>query len=188
MPRTRYLELDPVVHEQATGDARETLDKAKGQVGFIPNMYANMVNQPALLDIYLSGSAKFREKGGFTPPEQELVFLSISHANHCEYCVSAHSMLAAVKSGLAPEVIAAVREGTDIPDARMAALDRFVRLMVTQRGNATRKDVERFLDAGFSEQHVLSIILAISVKVLSNYANHAFNTPLDAAFAEFAWE
>lgn len=187
MPRTRYLNLEPVDHEQSSGETRRILDKAREQVGFIPNMYANMAHQPALLETYLDGYARFRQGGGFSPAEQELVFLSISHENHCEYCVSAHSMLAAMKSGLDTEVIDAIREGKDIPDERLAALDRFVRLMVRQRGNATPEDVRAFLDAGYSQQQVLSIILAISVKVLSNYANHAFNTELDEAFSGYAW-
>lgn len=68
----------------------------------------------------------------------------------------------------------------------MSALETFTRAMVKTRGNPTRADIDAFLAAGYSEQQILSIVLAISVKVLSNYSNHLFNTDIDGMFAPFA--
>jgi hypothetical protein len=31
-------------------------------------------------------------------------------------------------------------------------------------------------------------VLAISVKILSNYSNHLFNSELDSVFDDYAWE
>lgn len=39
--------LPPVDHVGAQGKQKEILDVALKQVGFIPNMYANMANAPA---------------------------------------------------------------------------------------------------------------------------------------------
>ena len=47
------LTLPAQTLETAPGPGRKALEKAKAQVGFIPNMYANMVNSPGLLDTYL---------------------------------------------------------------------------------------------------------------------------------------
>lgn len=41
---------------------------------------------------------------------------------------------------------------------------------------------QKLLDAGYDEQHLLSIVLAIGIKTLSNYTNHLFDTPLDRVF------
>lgn len=41
-------------------------------------MYAAMVNSPGLLKTYLQEYAAFREASGFTPVEQEIVFLAIA--------------------------------------------------------------------------------------------------------------
>ena len=168
-----------------TADSRgqAVLERAKVQVGFIPNMYANMVNSPGLLETYLDGYAAFRAESGFTPAEQELVFLVISRENGCEYCVSAHSMLADMKSGLAPQVTDAIRDGAPIGDAKLAALAEFTRTLFHSRGLPSRAAVEAFLAAGYGERQVLEIVLAIAVKTLSNYANHLFHTPLDEMFA-----
>jgi alkylhydroperoxidase family enzyme len=82
----------------------------------------------------------------------------------------------------------AIRNDTAIPDERLSALARFTRVMVEQRGLPKTGDVAAFLAAGYSERQILEIILAISVKTLSNYANHLFHTPVDAIFASRTWE
>lgn len=47
------------------------LQKAKANMGMIPNMYADMANVAALLDTYLLGYDASRAARGFTPAEQE---------------------------------------------------------------------------------------------------------------------
>lgn len=182
------LTLPTLDLDGTAGREQAVLEKAKAQVGFIPNMYARMVNSPGLLETYLDGYAAFRNESGFSPAEQELVFLVISRENGCEYCVSAHSMLADMKSGLAPQVTDAVRDGGPIADARLAALAEFTRVLFHTRGLPSRAAVEAFLAAGYGERQVLEIVLALAVKTLSNYANHLFHTPLDAMFAGRAWQ
>jgi alkylhydroperoxidase family enzyme len=54
-----------------------------------------------------------------------------------------------------------------------------------KRGLITQLDAQAFLSAGFDEKQILEIILAISVKTLSNYANHIFHTDLDAVFDSY---
>ncbi|BFN28260.1 carboxymuconolactone decarboxylase family protein [Pseudomonas sp. SCT] len=182
------MKLPEVSLDHADGRARAVLEKAKAQVGFIPNMYSRMVNSPGLLDTYLNGYNAFREESGFTPAEQELIFLVISRENGCEYCVSAHSTLADMKAGLAPSVTDAVRDGTRIEDPKLAALAKFTATMFDTRGLPSQGAVEEFLTAGYSERHVLDIVLALSVKTLSNYANHLFHTPVDKMFAGRTWQ
>ncbi len=173
--------------ETASPEGKAVLEKAKAQVGFIPNMYAGMVNSPALLETYLDGYSRFRNDSGFTSVEQEVVFLTISRNNGCGYCMAAHSMLADMKSGVPAEVTEAIRDGRDIADPKLAALNTFTNKMVSSRGLPSKADVSAFLAAGYEERHVLDIVLAISVKTLSNYSNHLFHTPVDEMFAGRAW-
>ena len=177
----------PVTQKTAEGRGAQVLDKAMKQVGFIPNMYANMVNSPGLLETYLDGYALFRSESGFSSPEQETVFLAISRENACDYCVAAHSFLADAKSGLAADVTDAIRDDRPIPDAKLAALAGFTTIMVRKRGLPTKAEVKAFIDAGYTERHILEIILAISVKTISNYSNHIFHTEVDEVFAGRAW-
>jgi uncharacterized peroxidase-related enzyme len=177
----------PITQETADGRAAEVLDKAKKQVGFIPNMYTGMVHSPGLLETYLDGYTLFREESGFSSQEQEVVFLAISRENGCDYCVAAHSFIADAKSGLAAEVTDAIRDGRPIPDAKLAALAGFTATMVRKRGLPAKVDVQAFLDAGYTERHILEVILAIAVKTISNYSNHIFHTEVDEVFAGRAW-
>lgn len=181
------LTLPQLTLDNADARARPVLEKAKAQVGFIPNMYKGMANLPGLLDTYLHGYTAFRGEGGFTPAEQEVVLLAISIGNGCEYCVSAHSMIAAKVSKVSEGVLTALRDGSDIPDSKLAALAAFTETMLETRGLPTRADMAAFLAAGYSERHVLAIILALAVKTISNYSNHLFHTELDEAFTAFNW-
>lgn len=181
------ITLPPQTLETADARARAVLEKAHKQVGFIPNMYANMVHSPAVLDTYLDGYAAFRKDSGFTPVEQEVVFLVISRENGCEYCVSAHSFLADKASGVPTEVTDAIRDGQPLSDAKLQALADFTRTMVNSRGLPGRAQVEGFLAAGYSERQILEIVLAIAVKTLSNYSNHLFHTALDERFSARKW-
>ena len=174
--------VDPATAE---GAQKDILDKAVKQVGFLPNMYANMANAPAVLSTYLHGYALFRSESGLTPAEQEVVFLAVSRTNGCTYCMAAHSMIADKKSGVPADVLRAIRAGTPIPDARLAALYALTTEMVKTQGRPDAAAVEAFLAAGFQEKDVLYLVLAIAVKTLSNYSNHAFATEVDPVFADY---
>lgn len=181
------LTLPPKTLETKDPRAKAVLETAKAQVGFIPNMYAGMANSPGLLQTYLDGYASFRKYSGFTSAEQEVVFLTISRENGCDYCMAAHSMIADKVSKVPPDVLRAIRSGASIPDAKLAALGVFTSHMFATRGRPTANGLKAFLDAGYTEAQVLEIVLALAVKTLSNYANHVNNPKVDEAFAAYAW-
>lgn len=184
---TYQIKLSGHTLESAPIDAKPLLEAAQKKLGLIPNMYARMAQLPGLLSTYLHGYEMFRAQSGLTSVEQEVVLLTISRENGCEYCVAAHSMVAKVMSNVPQNVLDEVRAGAPIADARLQALTEFTKAMVHKRGNPTDADVAPFLAAGYNEHQLLGVILAIGVKILSNYSNHLFHTPVDAAFASFAW-
>lgn len=180
-----FQSLHAIDPKAAQGIQKDILDLAVKQVGFLPNMYANMVNAPAVLSTYLQGYALFRSESGLAPAEQEVVFLAASQANGCNYCTAAHSMLADKKSGVSADVLQAIRANLPIPDARLASLYALTEEMVKTQGRPRQAIVENFLSEGFQEKDVLYVVLAIAVKTLSNYSNHLFSTPVDAVFAAY---
>ena len=177
--------LHPISHASAQGAQKEALDVALKQVGFIPNMYANMVNAPAVLDTYLHGYGLFRSESGLKPAEQEVVLLAISQVNGCNYCTAAHSMIADKMSGVPKDVLRAIREFQPLPDAKLAALYATTTEMVRSHGQPSAETVKAFLDAGYQERDLLYIILAIAVKTLSNFTNHALATEVDERFSAY---
>ena len=177
--------LHPVDHASAQGKSKEILDTALKQVGFIPNMYANMANAPGVLSTYLHGYGLFRGESGLKPAEQEVVFLAVSQVNGCKYCTAAHSMIADKMSGVAADVLQAIRAQTAIPDAKLATLYATTIAMVKSHGQPSPETVKTFLDAGYKETDLMYIVLAIAVKTLSNFSNHLFATPVDERFAAY---
>jgi uncharacterized peroxidase-related enzyme len=182
------LTLSPKTVHNAEPRVKALLEKVKAQLGFVPNMYAGMVNSPGLVETYMDGYDRFRKDSSFTPAEQEVVLLTISAGNGCDYCVAAHSMIAERMSKVPPQVTEAIRKRQVIPDLKLRSLSTFTDIMLVKRGLPSKSDVLAFLAAGYEERHVLEIILAIAVKTISNYSNHLFHTPVDEMFAGYEWK
>jgi len=177
--------ISPVSNEAATGVAKEIIDGTKAKLGFVPNMYRTMANSDGYLSTYVHGYNEFRQHSGFTAIEQELIFLVISRENGCDYCTAAHSMIADKVSKLDADTLAAVRSGDLISDEKLQALASFTARIFLSRGLITKAEATAFLAAGYEERQIMEIILAISVKTLSNYSNHIFHSELDEAFAPY---
>ena len=175
--------------EVASADERTKpiLEAVIKKNGAVPNMYANMINSPGLLETYLHGYDAFRKESGFTPVEQEVVFLTLSYLNACNYCMAAHSVIADKMSKVPENVTNAIRNGKQIADAKLQALATFTEELFTTRGRPSASAAEKFLSAGYQERQILEIILALAVKTLSNYSNHVFGTEVDAMFKERTW-
>jgi len=188
MKEIARLTLAKMTPEAADPRARSAMEGVRKSLGFVPNMYANMANSPSALETYLAGYGLFRSESGFAPAEQEVVFLTISRENGCEYCVAAHSMVGEKMSGVRAADLKALRAGERLTDAKLQALSEFTRIMVVSGGKPTPAEVQAFLAAGYSEQQVLAVILAIAAKTISNYTNHVFHTETDSMFAGYRWE
>ena len=164
------------------------LEGAQKKMGMIPNMYAGMTNNTALFESYVASYTSFREKGGFTPQEQEVIFLSVAYENNCDYCMAAHSFVGDNMTKVPTEVTDAIRNNTEIPDAKLKALSDYSRIMTTTRGLPPQEDTNMFLNAGYTEENILGVIAGIGVKTMSNYFNHFFRTEVDLAFQSRAWK
>lgn len=181
------LSLSAKTPQDAQGSAKAVLENSQRSMGMIPNMYANMANSPGLLATYADGYNRFREDSGFTPAEQEVVFLTISRHNGCNYCMAAHSMIADKMSGVPSGDLQALRDGTPLVDDKLKALNEFTQHLLESQGHPREEAVRQFLAAGYEERQVLEIALGMAVKLLSNYSNHLFDTPVDDAFADYSW-
>ena len=180
------LELKTI--ENADQISRNLLENAQKKMGMVPNMYAGMANNTGLLEGYIASYTSFREHSGFTPQEQEVVFLSVAYENNCDYCMAAHSFVGDNMTKVPTEVTDAIRNNTEIPNAKLKALSVFSMIMTTTRGLPTTEDTNAFLTAGYTEENILGVIAGIGVKTMSNYFNHFFKTEVDPAFQSRVWK
>lgn len=172
--------------ETAPKESKAYLEGAQNALGFIPNLYKYLAESPAALDGYMTLS-KILEKSSLSPQQQQMVLLAISRENECEFCVAAHSMIGSVMVKLDTSVIQAIREGRSTGDEQSDALIGFATLMVQKRGWVDEAELNKFFDAGFSQKQALDVVLAVSLKTLSNYTNHMTGTTTNKEMSEFAW-
>jgi len=166
--------------------SRPGLAAAEKKLGFVPNMLGVLAESPATLEAYQAIQGNLA-KTSFTPAEQQILALTVSVANGCTYCVPAYSLMAA-KAGVADDVIDAVRSGGRIADKRLRALREFAFQVVERRGRVGDAEVQAFLAAGFTKAQVLEVLVAAAFKLISNYANHIADVPLDNAFQPYFWK
>jgi alkylhydroperoxidase family enzyme len=171
--------------DTAPAASKSTLEDAKRAFGFVPNLQAHMAESPELLAGYTALWDLFA-KSSLTPHEQQVVYLTSNFENNCHYCMAGHSTLAKMIK-MDPAVIAALRAGTPLPDAKLEALHRFATIVVRERGFVPDAEVEAFLAAGYTRRNVLEVILGVATKVMSNYTNHIVHTPNDAFMKGNEW-
>ena len=171
--------------ETAPAGSKPILAAAQKKFGFVPNLFRVMAEAPAAGEAYMAVMDIF-ERSSLSDTEQQTILLSVSFVNECEYCMAAHSMVAGMKN-VPAEIIEALRSGTALPDTKLDALAVLTRSVVETRGWPTEVAKEAFLAAGYGTAEYLEVIVGITVKTLSNYVNHAADTPLDPAFEAAKW-
>lgn len=171
--------------DTAPEQSKELLAKSKSAFGMIPNLHAVMAESPELLDAYQRVHELFMNSS-FNEDELTVVWQSINVENNCHYCVPAHTGIAK-SMGVSDELSEALRNDTPIADERLEALRTFTLAVVRDRGFVSDDKVTAFLNAGFTKQNILEIILGYSQKIMSNYTNHFADTPVDEPFKPMAW-
>ncbi|MBP2307028.1 carboxymuconolactone decarboxylase family protein [Azospirillum melinis] len=171
--------------DTAPDAAKPIFEGVKAAFGFVPNLQSYMAESPELLAGYTALWDLF-SKTTLTTHEQQVVYLTANFENECHYCMAGHTTLARMQK-MGEDVIAALRAGSELPDARLEALHRFATLVVRNRGWVADADVDAFLAAGFTRRNVLEVVLGVATKVMSNYTNHITHTPLDAFMKGNEW-
>ena len=171
--------------DTAPAGSQALLNAAQTKMRFVPHLLAKLAEAPAALEAYMTLSGIF-DKTSFAPGERQLILLATAVENACEFCVAAHSA-GAKRAKVDPPVVAAVREGKRVPDDRLRGLVDFTQRVVQERGWVGEEGVASFIEAGFTPQNVLEVIVGVSLKTLSNYANHIVATPLNTELAGEQW-
>lgn len=172
--------------ETAPEASRPAMTGTRQKYGFVPNLIGVLAESPAAVQAY-TGIAAALDQSVLSPIEQQVVALTVSTLNECGYCVGAHSTVATMVR-MPEAILAELRDRQDLSDQKLNALRRLVVSVLQHRGKVPQSDLDRFTAAGYTERHLLDSLTLISMKTLSNYANHVAKTPLDTQFAPQAWE
>jgi len=171
--------------DSAPEAAKPLLEGAKKAYSFIPNLLGTMAEAPALLEGYMALAGIF-DKTSFSETERQIILMTNNRLNGCVYCMAAHTTISQMAK-VPADVIDALRNNTPIADPKLEALRTFAAVINETRGWPSEIQVAAFIDAGYTQQNILEVILGTSLKVMSNYTNHVAETAVDAAFAPNAW-
>lgn len=167
--------------DQVPAGSRPFLEKVKKGLGFIPNLFAAFSNSPILLEGYLALDAVY-SKATLSPAERQLVLLTASVVNECAYCIAAHSTVAKGMLKVPGAVVAAVRAGQPVADAKLNALVNLTRELVQGRGHVAPETIQSFLKAGYRNEQIGEVLLGVALKTISNYTHHLSPVEIDAPF------
>ncbi|MEX2139438.1 MAG: carboxymuconolactone decarboxylase family protein [Pirellulales bacterium] len=176
MPRLKAIQP-----AEATGPLKQIYDDLTAKTGRVVNIFQGMANSPAALRAYLSMSAALAE-GALSRQDREAVYLAVSQNNGCDYCVSAHSMLAS-RVGLSEDETLAARRFVSSDDKRAALLE-FVRKVIATKGFVRDEDITTVRQSGYSDGQIAEAIGYIGLATFSNLFNHVHDTPLDFPAAQ----
>ncbi|MSU89630.1 carboxymuconolactone decarboxylase family protein [Rhodobacteraceae bacterium 2CG4] len=178
---------DAQLHTVATAPERSKplLEAAHKAAGRVPNLHALMAESPALLEGYQTLHRLAVEATGFTATERTVVWQTVNVAHGCHYCVPAHTAIARAE-GIDDAVTEALRDEEPLNEPRLDALRCFTLAVLHKRGQLSPGDMQAFLDAGYDNRAVMDVVAIVAQKLMSNYVNAIFGTPLDDALREFA--
>ena len=162
----------------ATGATAELFARIKKMAGSVPNTFAAIGSlQPAALGAMLDAEAVLAA-GSLSKQDAETVKLAVSAATGCDYCVAAHSVLSKL-AGLSADAIRKIREGQSTGDAKRDALVSFARTLVTTGGTLSDAQFAAIKTAGYTDQQLVEISLAIALTIFTNVFNRINDTDID---------
>ena len=96
-----------IEENEATGKVKEVYEdiKKKRNVKFITNFWKMLANDPDTLERTWNSLQQVMKKGALDEMTKELIYVAVSIANSCEYCIKSHS-IAAKKQGASKEMLA----------------------------------------------------------------------------------
>ena len=173
--------LNSVNVESAQARTKELLDTVQQAFGMIPNTAKVMANSPAVLESFLvfnqaMGKATIGEK------LHNLVKLSTSESNSCDYCTSILSAVAPA-AGLTADDILAGRTGSS-EDGRTDAALKFSDAVLKNGGKVSDQQLAAVRDAGFNDAQIVEIVASVVFGCFTNFLNNVADTELDIPQAE----
>ena len=164
--------------ESAPERAKPALQQLQSTFGMIPNLIGAMSTSPVLISSLVGLFGKVHG-GSFTEAQVQIVLLTDAVTNASSWAVAFHTALA-LKEGIDPADVQAIREGRLPKDGKFAALSALAKTMIEKRGRLDDRDVEGFLAAGFGKDHLLEVIAAVAASTITNYTGSITKPPVEA--------
>ncbi len=167
-------------------DIRDRIVAVQEKSGFIPNVFLALAHRPDEFRAFFAYHDALMERpGNLTKAEREMIVVTTSSLNQCQYCVVAHGAIVRIraKDPRLSEQLAANYRKADITDRQKAMLDFAVQ--VSQEAHVVSDaDIAALHDHGFDDEDVWDIASISAFFALSNrMANVTSMRPNDEFYA-----
>lgn len=152
------------------------LDAVGQQLGVVPNLFKLEALSPAALTAHVGLNGAVNQT--LDAQTRERIALAVAQVNRCDYCLSAHTYLAAHVAKLDAAEIAAARHGHS-SDVKADAAVAFAKKVAELRGQVADADLAAVREAGFSDAQVIEIITNVALNTLTNLINNVAHTAID---------
>jgi alkylhydroperoxidase family enzyme len=171
------------IHDELTAPegSLPVLKGALASAGQLPNFLGVLAGSPAALRGYTRCRGELRH-GTLEPPTLERIALAVAEHYRSSPGLAIHNRTAR-RAGLGIDEVARAREW-DSCDAREAALLRFLRPLVTERGTAPQHLHEEAREAGWTDEQLLEAIAVLSLECFTAMVNVAGEVPVDGSVEE----
>ena len=151
-------------------DLRDRIMAVQEKAGFVPNVFLALAHRPnecrAFFDYH---DALMLRDGGLSKAEREMIVVSTSGANDCQYCVVAHGAILRIyaKNPLVADQVAINFRKADITD-RQTAMLAFAEKVALNSAALEETDYEAARSHGFDDEDIWDIGAIAAFFALSN--------------------
>ncbi len=151
-------------------DIRERIESVNEKSGFIPNVFLVMARRPDEFRAFFAYHDALMERdSGLSKSEREMIVVTTSAMNDCQYCVVAHGAILRIraKNPLIADQVAINYLKADL-SAREKAMLKLAAKICLAAGQVTEADLDEARSAGFSDEDIWDIGAITAFFALSN--------------------
>lgn len=141
-------------------DIRQRIIEVEEKSGFVPNVFLALAHRPAEFRAFFAYHDALMEKEspGLSKAEREMIVVTTSARNQCQYCVIAHGAILRIraKNPLIADQLATNYRKADINERQKVMLD-FALKVSRQSELIDEADYERLNQHGFDDEDVWDI-------------------------------
>ncbi len=172
--------------EDLPEDLKDRILAVQERAGFVPNVFLTLAHRPAECRAFFDyHDALMLRDSGLSKAEKEMIVVSTSGANHCQYCVVAHGAILRIyaRDPLVADQVAINFRKADISDRQKAMLV-FADKVARESAAVDDADFENLHAHGFDDEDIWDIGAIAAFFALSNrMANLIGMRPNDEFYA-----
>ena len=172
-------------------DIREKILAVQEKAGFVPNVFLALAHRPDEFRAFFAYHDALMEKrdSGLTKADREMIVVTTSGDNNCQYCVVAHGAILRIraKHPLVADQVAVNYRKANITKRQTAMLD-FALKVSNDSKSIDDKDFARLREFGFSDEDIWDIAGISAFFGLSNRMANFLDMPPNPEFYNMARE